>query len=152
MWVSGLMCLPLLGWVVLFYYNVFVSIFILMFNVIQPVKLQSMFRDPLSWKRYKNSHLFLPKQSQESWSFLYILKFNFHIWKEKKLKMLLLMAPLDEILFVSLWVSVWIIFCWFLEVKIWESISNIKWQNLFDNSCFDSKNCMSLSFQKKVVP
>lgn len=45
------MCLPLLGWVVLFYYNVFVSIFILMFNVIQPLKLQSMFKDPISLKK-----------------------------------------------------------------------------------------------------
>lgn len=63
-------CLPLLGWGVLFYYNVFVSIFILKCLTLLSLRNSKICSRTLyHWKRCKNnSHLFLQKQSQESCS------------------------------------------------------------------------------------
>lgn len=73
-----------------------------MFNVIQPLKLQSMLKDPMSLKKvWKFSFIFAKTKSRVLFFSMY-LKFNFDSWKEKKLRMLLVMAPLHEIGFVSL--------------------------------------------------
>lgn len=81
--VSVLKCLPLLGSVVLFYYCVFVSLFILKCLVsFSPRNLTVSSR--IIEKGIKNNpHFFLQKQSQGNCSFLYFLNLIFTAEKRR---------------------------------------------------------------------
>lgn len=154
MWVSVLKCLPLPGWVVVFYYNVFVSIFILKcLTLLSHRNSKICSRTLHNWKTYKKkfSLLFYKKKVRRVVLFYIFFKFNFYSWKREEIKnatsdgsftLILVSVLLLRSLFESVQLSIVDSWKWNFErplLVFW-------WQKNFDNSCFDSKNWVSLSF------